>query len=299
MGLVEIIKDSGEGLSSWHAEHLEAGGILVFPEMPLELSEEDYRFLLGQRQTEASYHKNIAYRPGQDKLTGGARGTDRERLRRILSAYSRQAAGLVARWLPGYAANSRLDFTSYRPFEEGRRKLSRHSRNDLLHVDAFPTRPTNGDRILRLFTNLNPEQPRLWLTSEPFEALAKAFAGEAGLTEVARRSSSPFRQALGRLGLVARIPSLSRPPYDVLMHGFHNFLKENHRFQETCPKQRVEFPPKSSWLVFTDMVSHAVLAGQFALEQTFIVSRQALLRPEHAPIRVLERLTGVSLSWPG
>ncbi len=299
MGLVEIIKDSGEELSSRHAEHLETGGILVFPEMPLELSEEDYRFLLGQRQTEASYHKNIAYRPGQDKLTGAASRTDRDRLRRILSAYSQQAARLLARWLPRYAEKSRLDFASYRPFEEEGRKLSLHSRNDLLHVDAFPTRPTNGDRILRFFTNLNPEQARVWLTSDPFEALAKAFAGEAGLTEEARRSSSAFRQALGRLGRIARIASLSRPPYDALMHRFHNFLKENHRFQETCPKQRVEFPPKSSWLVFTDVVSHAVLAGQSALEQTFIVSRQALLRPELAPVSILERLAGVPLAWPG
>jgi hypothetical protein len=42
-----------------------------------------------------------------------------------------------------------------------------------------------------------------------------------------------------------------------------------------------------------------VLSGQFALEQTFIVSRQAMLAPEHAPLGVLERLTGMPLIWPG
>lgn len=51
--------------------------------------------------------------------------------------------------------------------------------------------------------------------------------------------------------------------------------------------------------MFTDMVSHAVLAGQYALEQTFIVQRQALLRPEQAPASILEGLAGASLTWPG
>ncbi len=57
-------------------------------------------------------------------------------------------------------------------------------------------------------------------------------------------------------------------------------------------------PPRSSWLLLTDMVSHAVLAGQYALEQTFIIPRQALLRPEQAPASILEGLAGVSLTWP-
>ena len=57
-------------------------------------------------------------------------------------------------------------------------------------------------------------------------------------------------------------------------------MKENAEFQENCPKQRWEFPPHSTWIVFTDLVSHAVLEGQYALEQTFIISRDAMVRPE-------------------
>ncbi len=297
MAQVEVVKDSEQELSSWHCQQLESGGILLFPEMDLGLSEEDRRFLLGQRQSAAPYHKNIAYRPSQDTLTGVARGSDREQLRRILRSYSQQAANVLARLFPRYARGCQMDFTSFRPFEEQGRDLSLPSRNDLLHVDAFPTRPTNGDRILRFFTNLNPRQPRVWITAEPFEALATAFAREAGLAELARRSASTVHRALARLGRFAGISSLGRSPYDALMHRFHNFLKESRHFQETCRKERVEFPPGSSWLVFTDMVSHAVLGGQFALEQTFIVSREAMLRPERAPINVLERITAVRLSW--
>ena len=73
------------------------------------------------------------------------------------------------------------------------------------------------------------------------------------------------------------------------MLRFHHFLKENSEFQ-TGEKQRIEFPPMSTWLVYTDGVSHAALSGQFALEQTFIVPTEALVSPEHAPIRVLETM---------
>lgn len=291
-----VLKDATQELSSWHIERLEAGQILLFPQMPLELSEEDYRFLLRQRQTEASYHKNIAYRPAQDTLTGAASGSDREQLRSVLRAYAQQSARLLRRWLPHYAADLRLEFTSYRPFEEQGRKLSLHSRNDLLHVDAFPTRPTHGDRILRFFSNLNLEKPRVWLTSEPFEALAMRFAGEAGLLEAARQRPSPLRSGIARLARRVGLRRFTASPYDLLMHRFHNFLKENQQFQASCPKTRSEFPPKSSWLVFTDTASHAVLSGQFALEQTFIVPRHALLCPETAPVTVLERLAGVPLT---
>ena len=299
MARVETVRDTRQELDSRHYQHLEAGGILLFTDLELGLSEEDRRFLLRQRQTEASYHKNIAYRPAEDILTGAARGTGRRELLRILRAYSQQAARTLERLLPRYASKSRLDFASYRPFEEEGRALALRLRNDLLHVDAFPTRPTHGDRILRFFTNLNPAQPRVWLTGESFEALAEALGREARLEEEARRQSSRLRRAAASLGRWAGIGSLTRSPYDALMRRFHHFMKENRRFQNSCPKERVAFPPGSSWLVFTDGASHAVVSGQFALEQTFIVSRQAMLAPEHAPLGVLERLTGMPLTWPG
>ena len=86
-----------------------------------------------------------------------------------------------------------------------------------------------------------------------------------------------------------------RSPYDDFMLRFHHYLKENAQFQQSCPKTRHEFPPGSCWMVFTDMVSHAVLSGQFALEQTLIVPRDTLMTPEKAPVRVLERLSSRSL----
>jgi hypothetical protein len=80
------------------------------------------------------------------------------------------------------------------------------------------------------------------------------------------------------------------------MLRLHHFLKANQEFQDMCSRTRPEFPPQSTWLVFTDVVSHAVLSGQFALEQTFIVSKHALVLPEKSPVRALERIAGRPLS---
>jgi hypothetical protein len=80
------------------------------------------------------------------------------------------------------------------------------------------------------------------------------------------------------------------------MHRFHNFLKDNDAYQESARAERIDFLPNASWMVFTDSVTHSVLEGQFALEQTFIVGRETLVFPERAPISILERLAGRELA---
>ena len=91
------------------------------------------------------------------------------------------------------------------------------------------------------------------------------------------------------------LPALKRSPYDDFMMRFHNFLKENATYQAQGKREAWSFPPGSSWMVYTDMVPHAVLAGQYALEQTFLVSPEAMVAPEHAPLNVLQAMTGQPL----
>jgi hypothetical protein len=215
-------------------------------------------------------------------------------LRRVLRDYSQRAVAFAAGLFPNYARRWRIDYASFRPQEEAGRQLSLRARNDLVHVDSFPTRPSGGDRLLRVFTNVNPTVPRVWLTGGTFDELAARFAGPSGLLERARRGGlgRRARRVARRLGL----PVTVRPPYDDFMLSFHHFLKENRAYQQDEPKTRLEFPPGATWIVFTDMVSHAVLSGQYALEQTFIVARESLALPERAPIAVLERLAGASLT---
>ncbi|HWC64870.1 MAG TPA: Kdo hydroxylase family protein, partial [Thermoanaerobaculia bacterium] len=70
----------------------------------------------------------------------------------------------------------------------------------------------------------------------------------------------------------------------------------NDEYQRAAPADEFRFPPGSSWVVYTDTVSHAVLSGRFALEQTFLIARRSLAAPDRAPIAVLERLAGRALA---
>jgi hypothetical protein len=283
----------------WPAEQLEKGNIVLFEKSPLELPAEHVEYLLSQRQDNTRIHKNISYRPIEDVLRGAPEDTDTGQIRRIMRHYSDRVTEFLSGFLAPYSGKWSLDFTSFRPIEEDGRDLPQRKRNDLLHVDAFPTRPTRGARILRVFTNINPKAVRVWNTTGGFDKLAGQYAMDAGLRRVAGGSGSGSvglsRMARGFLKTVGLNLS-ERSPYDVFMLGFHNYLKENGEFQRGCDKERIEFPPGSTWFVYTDAVAHAVLSGRFALEQTYIVPRDALLRPESAPISVLERLCGKPLA---
>ena len=291
--LVETVSEPSPARELDYCRALEQGRILLFARPPFELPEAERALLLSQHQTNAGYHKNIAYRPAQDRVTGFARGSDAERLRGALRLYSRRATEFAAWLLPGYARSWRLDLASFRPEEEEGRALPRRSRNDLIHVDAFPTRPTRGDRILRLFTNVNPAEPRVWLSGGTFEEIAPRFAPQA-LVDRALRDGLGDR--LRRLARGAGLKVAVRSPYDRFMLSFHHHLKESAAFQEGAEKSRVEFPPGATWMVFTDMVSHAVLKGRYALEQTFVVARESLVLPDKAPIAILERIARAPMS---
>jgi hypothetical protein len=272
-------------------ELLERGQILFFSEPPFDLPREDRDFLLAQEWAELRMHKNVSYRPTEDTLrgvTGDAATVERVHL--ILRNYSAQLIDFLTKFLMPYAGKWTVDFSSFRPFEEERRGLPLHKRNDLLHVDAFPSRPTRGGRILRVFTNLNPAKPRVWNTTESFEALARRYAMDAGLERIAE--DSWVSRTVQDLGEKLGFRGMGRTPYDMFMLGFHDYLKENADFQKNCPKAKLEFPPRSTWLVFTDGVAHAAMSGQYALEQTFLIPPRALVAPDHAPYRILENIAG-------
>jgi 3-deoxy-D-manno-oct-2-ulosonic acid (Kdo) hydroxylase len=279
--------------SSEHARHyceeLERGAILFFPEPPFELPDDRRKFLLSLKLAGSRLHKNVSYRPTTDVLRGlDDRGSGAQ-LHDVMRGYAAEVRQFICSFLTPYAGKLQVDYASFRPTEEAGRNLPLHKRNDLLHVDAFPSRPTRGGRILRAFTNVNPEQARVWVVGERFPKLAERFARKASLERFASESKMmrALKTGIGQLGLVP-----DRAPYDRFMLHFHDWLKENAEFQKQAEgKELLEFPPMATWLVFTDGVPHAALSGQFAMEQTFIIPLEALVAPEVAPIRVLERLS--------
>ena len=283
------------------APAIESGDILTHPDKPFELSRQDQANLLGVQQANRAVHKNIAYRPESRRVTGlgNLDGEHRETVTRVLKKYSEWAVHFTAELLPQYSHDWRIDYTSFRGIEEQGRELPWKKRNDLLHTDAFPSRPTHGDLILRIFTNVNPQKDRTWIVSDPFPLIAEQYAVAAGLMRFAAQGGSlggKIGGSLIRLARAAGLPAADRSPYDRFMLAFHDYLKANPDFQRRCAKYRFAFPPNSTWLVFTDVVPHSVISGQFALEQTLIVSRRSLSLPDQAPIAVLERLSHTRLA---
>ena len=284
---------------SWCAA-LEAGGVLYFPATPVPIPPEDLAFLLGQQQTGSKLHKNIAYKPLRDELSGfDAKNSPRaevEQLHSVMRRYSANVEDFLGRFLAPYRKQWVLDYASYRPLEEQGRDLSLRRRNDLLHTDAFPTRPTRGRRILRFFHNIHPVRTRDWVVGEAFPKVVREFApGKLAVPHPDGAAAAAGKKLAQALGLAQLVPQWKRTPYDEFMMQLHNTMKEDAEFQRGCAKEEVQFGPGSSWMVYTETVPHAVLAGQYALEQTFLVDPLVMVTPASAPVRVLERMAGAKL----
>ncbi|HLK52810.1 MAG TPA: Kdo hydroxylase family protein [Candidatus Angelobacter sp.] len=271
--------------ASWHCDQLEQGKVLFFSHVPFEFPDADRESLLSQKQTGSRFHKNISYRPAKDILKGvDENSPDRERMNAIMRDFSASVGKFISQFLAPYAGKMKMDFASFRPLEEQGRDLSLHKRNDLLHVDAFPTRPTHGARILRVFANINPSVGRVWNVGEPFHE----FLPKLMRVKKIGPSSGGLGRALAHMAAKIGLPVAQRSPYDEFMLYLHDWLKENSDFQQNSPKQELVFPPGSSWMVYTDGVPHAAMSGKYALEQTFIIPREVLVTPRVAPCQVLE-----------
>jgi hypothetical protein len=287
-------------IRDWCA-HLEAGGILYFPETPVPIPHGDLQFLLGQRQTSSGLHKNIAYKPKRDELSGvdrkAAPAEDVEKLHEIMRNYSAGVETFLINFLAPYQRRWRLDYASFRPLEEEGRDLPVRRRNDLLHTDAFPTRPTKGWRILRFFHNIHPTRTRDWVVGEPFGNVVSQFApGKLATPKADGTAARAGKQIAQATGLASLVPQWKRTPYDEFMMQLHNAMKEDAAFQANCAREEVKFVPGSSWMVYTETVPHAVLGGQYALEQTFLVDPAAMVTPESSPIAILEKMSGARLA---
>lgn len=271
------------------AERLERGELVSFEPAPFSVpAGADLAFLLEQ-QLQSALHKNISYNPANESLTGlSCKSAEQAaRMRALMQAFSAEAASWLAGVLPQYAAHVRPDRASFRPEEEAVRRVRLTARNDLLHLDAFPSRPTRGARILRLFVNVNPSDERVWITSETFETLLSRYGTQVGLPT---SHADGWARRMGTSLLSYFTPALrERTDYDQFMLRLHNFLKSNDDFQARAPRRFWHFKPQTAWLLFTDAVSHAELRGQFALEHSFFIALEDLLLPELSPAYLLER----------
>jgi hypothetical protein len=259
---------------------LERGDVLLLPELGFGVEPvESVVFtpaILGSS-------KNASYDPATGRLGGTtATGQEAETLRRFIHRFSESAASLVGRLLPSYRDRIARGRASFRPAEIAGRPTTWRKDDTRLHVDAFPATPSGGRRILRVFSNVNPEgKPRAWRLGDDFETVARRFAAQLRV---------PFPGA-GHLLALVRVTKTPRSAYDALMLQLHDCMKGDEAFQQESPQSRVDLAAGSTWLAFTDQVSHAATSGQYQLEQTFLLPIDAMQEPERSPLRVLERLT--------
>ncbi len=263
---------------------LERGKVLVFPHLPFAF-EADERALLTPALSNGK-SKNVSLKPSGELGGTSATGDTARCVAAMMARFSATATRFVEELVPHYAGKLERAPTSYRPVEiEGRPASVVHD-DTRLHVDAFPSRPMRGRRIMRLFTNVNPDgQPRVWHVGEPFEDMAEKLGSRAN---EGSRMHAALLSAFG-------VTKGKRSRYDALMLGLHDGAKTDDTYQKTSPQIEVPFRSGTTWLCYTDQVMHAALAGQYVLEQTFHLDVAAMARPEFSPLRVLERLRGHAL----
>ena len=261
---------------------LEDGGVLSFPQLPFTLSDDEQRFL-DERWADGKA-KNISVRWPAGELRGAAGSPeDLDELKAMIVRYAEQSEAFALRLFPHYRGRLRRGNTSFRPANVAGRMTSWRKDDTRLHVDAFPSNPMHGTRLLRVFCNVNPVgQPREWRVGEPFSSHARR--NLASLTRPLPGSAWLMRA----MGVTKR----RRTEYDHVMLQLHDHAKADLEFQRDAPQARVDFAPGTTWVVYSDQVLHAAMGGQHMMEQTFYLDAEHLQRPETSPLRVLERLLG-------
>ncbi|MFA5496070.1 MAG: Kdo hydroxylase family protein [Porticoccaceae bacterium] len=265
---------------------LEAGHVLHLPAFAFELTP-DEQDILGPDLVSPK-RKNISFDAGRNQLNGVADNAIAATVKALLARYHHAVLELIGELFPHYSDYLCDPVNSLRVHDVSDWQTRSSWRKDdrRMHVDAFPSRPVRGNRILRVFTNINPDgMPRRWRVGEPFPELAERFLPRL-------KPYSPLSSwAQDRL----KITKGRRTHYDHLMLALHDSMKADDTYQQHGRQWHLDFHPGSTWICYSDQVSHAAVSGQFMLEQTFLVALKGMRYPQRTPLKVLEQLTGRSL----
>jgi hypothetical protein len=272
------------GQAEWIAA-LEAGEVLYFPRLAFELSPSEQALMNPGLLAEGV--RNISLDP-QGQIKGVAGGPQVEaQVASLVGRFAAQARSLCRGLFPEYDRHLRPAPTSLRPTQVSTRKQSVRADDRRMHIDSFPSRPNYGERILRVFTNVNPHgEPRVWRLGEPFEDVARRYLPVA----------KPYLAWQAKLLQALKVTKALRSEYDHLMLQLHDRMKADEAYQQDGPQLRFEFPPGSTWVCFSDQAVHAAMAGQYMLEQTFHLPVRHQYDVQASPLAILTRLAGHPLA---
>lgn len=271
--------DDADAGAPWLADELEQGKVLYFPKLRFALSDAETA-LLDPALVDPK-RKNISLNARTGVLTGVAVADERrDAIDALVRRYYQTTRDLLNGLLPGYAHHLHSPTTSLRLHRIGTWQMSWRKDDTRLHVDAFPSRPTGQQRILRVFNNINPHgDTRRWRVGEAFDTLAPRYLP----------AMPPYRAGAAWLLHKLGITKSRRTEYDHLMLQLHDRMKADADYQRNGAQQSIEFPAGSTWICFSDQTPHAAMTGQFMLEQTYLLPVSAMAHPERSPQQVLHR----------
>jgi hypothetical protein len=264
---------------------LEAGKVLYFPALGFTPLQEEARLFTPEIRDRHS--RNISL-DAAGRLKGAAGdATTQAALAAMIMRFRAQSLALLDALFPRYTQSLCCAAASFRPTLVETRAQSWRADDRLLHVDAFPSRPNRGERLLRVFTNVNPDGvPRVWRVGEPFEQVALQFLPRL------KRYSAWRAKVLKATGVTKSL----RTEYDHLMLQLHDAMKSDPRYQRDAPQLRFSFPAGTTWVCFSDQTAHAAVSGQYVLEQTMQLPPGRQYDTTASPLAILSRLTGRDLA---
>jgi len=285
--IVEIdMADVGHGNPAWIAA-LEAGKVLYFPNFGQHgFAPHKEELTLFREDIRDPKTRNISLSASGDLK--GVVGDDATKalMAGMIGRFRAEAEGLLANLVPRYGEHLRRGATSFRPAVVQNRVQSWRADDRRMHVDAFPSRPNYGERLLRVFTNVNLEgEPRVWRVGEPFEDVARRFLPKV----------KPYSAWQAKVLNALHVTKSLRSEYDHIMLQLHDAMKSDLDYQKNAPQVTFGFPPGCAWVCFSDQTSHAVMAGQYMMEHTLQLSPMHQYDKDASPLAILTRMQGHAL----
>ncbi|HTQ35845.1 MAG TPA: Kdo hydroxylase family protein [Steroidobacteraceae bacterium] len=267
---------------------LENGRVLLLPQLSFPLRDHEHAFLDPANQVRLRFRKagangrpTLLYDQSTGRLRGGRPvGLSARQLRDLMGRYADWSRELTRTLLPHTTEVLEQEWTTFRP--------ARRTATQNLHMDAAIARPTQGRCWLRIFRNVNERAPRVWQVGGNFEAAAQ---------RAARRLPARVREQYPGVSALLWVFGVAKgraTAYDHTMRALREFIMHDKEFQQSAPRQVVEFPAGATWLAYTDLALHGAMAGQHSLDQSFLIERSSMRDPGRSSLGILERLTGRS-----
>ena len=267
----ELASGARAGAQRALARALEGGGVLVLPQLAFALAER--RAALPRRRAGPTAARRTSASTATRSRARAAAPPSSPRSRAMVARFAADAAALVAALFPRYApyVQARAHELPAAAAPSGR-AVSWRKDDSRLHVDAFPSRPNHGERILRVFSQRQSRR----------RAIASGASASRSRRWRARSCRASARMRAGEAALLAalHVTKGRRSEYDHLMLGLHDRAKADLDYQRDCAAAGGALRARHDVdLLLRPGDARRACRGQYMLEQTIHLPLAALYEP--------------------